>query len=139
MSEPKQMLIWRNDVRTAGGQKVRTGKIAAQLAHASLAAVLNLMNVSSTGMKVTRTLEVKTDSAISKWLSGPFAKVCVSVDSEEQLLEVYQQAVDKGLPCVLITDAGRTEFNGVPTKTAVAIGPAFPEDVDPITCGLKLL
>lgn len=31
-NEPKQVLIWRSDVRNTQGQKVRTGKIAAQMA-----------------------------------------------------------------------------------------------------------
>ena len=39
----------------------------------------------------------------------------------------------------LITDAGLTEFNGVPTKTCLALGPDYPENIDPITGNLKLL
>lgn len=133
MSEPKQMLVVRKDLN------MRKGKIAAQVAHASLAVFLNMMKVSSNGMKVTRSFDIKKDDPINEWLSGSFAKICVSVNSEEQLLEVYQAARDKGLPCVLITDAGRTEFKGVPTKTCCAIGPALPEDLDPITKDLSLL
>jgi PTH2 family peptidyl-tRNA hydrolase len=133
MSEPKQVIVMRKDLN------MRKGKMAAQASHASLAVILNEMRVSSTGMKVTRTLELKTDSAMSKWLSGAFAKICVSADTEEQLLEIYQAAREKGLSCVLITDAGRTEFNGVPTITCCAIGPSYPEDIDPITKELKLL
>lgn len=37
-----------------------------------------------------------------------------------------------------ITDVGRTEFNGVPTITALAIGPNKSEDIDKITGHLKL-
>ena len=39
----------------------------------------------------------------------------------------------------MIVDAGLTEFNGVPTKTCIAIGPANPDDIDEITKHLKLL
>ena len=44
-----------------------------------------------------------------------------------------------GLPCSLIRDAGLTEFAGVPTLTAVAVGPAELSKVDAITSHLKLL
>ena len=55
------------------------------------------------------------------------------------MLDIYQQAKDKGLPCSLIVDAGLTEFNGIPTKTCIAIGPAYSKYIDPITGHLKLL
>ena len=38
----------------------------------------------------------------------------------------------------LCVDAGRTEFHGVPTATCCAIGPDWPERIDPITGHLKL-
>lgn len=73
------------------------------------------------------------------WLNGLFTKVCVSVDSEEELVSIYEEAKNKNIPCSIITDSGLTEFNGVPAKTAVAIGPAWSEEVDEITGHLKLL
>jgi PTH2 family peptidyl-tRNA hydrolase len=36
-------------------------------------------------------------------------------------------------------DAGLTEFNGVPTKTCIAIGPNWSDEIDEITGHLKLL
>lgn len=46
------------------------------------------------------------------------------------MLDIYQQAKDKGLPCSLIVE---------PTKTCIAIGPAYSKYIDPITGHLKLL
>jgi len=46
---------------------------------------------------------------------------------------------ETGLPCSIITDAGDTEFHGVPTKTTVGIGPDESEKIDVITGNLKLL
>jgi PTH2 family peptidyl-tRNA hydrolase len=43
------------------------------------------------------------------------------------------------LPVVLIEDAGLTMFNGVKTKTCLAIGPAKDSEIDEITGSLKLL
>lgn len=42
-------------------------------------------------------------------------------------------------PCALIQDHGLTEFGGVPTYTAVAIGPAEDVVIDRITGELSLL
>lgn len=73
------------------------------------------------------------------WLSGKFTKVCVSVDSEAELLAIYQAAKAKDLPCSLIQDCGLTEFAGIPTYTCCAVGPWEPEVIDTITGNLKLL
>ena len=73
------------------------------------------------------------------WIDGRFTKIVVSCDSEQELDELYKQAKEKGLPCSMIVDAGLTEFNGVPTKTCIAIGPANPDNIDEITKHLKLL
>lgn len=40
MSEPKQVIVLRTDLRNAQGHKIRTGKLIAQGAHASLKAIL---------------------------------------------------------------------------------------------------
>ena len=98
----------------------------AQGAHASMGAILKEGNL-------------KDDDRVHEWLSGLFAKIAVSVNSEEELLEIEQKAKEAGLITCLITDAGRTEFNGVSTRTALAVGPDKPEKLDPITGHLKLL
>jgi PTH2 family peptidyl-tRNA hydrolase len=114
----KQVIVVRNDLN------MRKGKMIAQGAHASLAAFMEAD---------------PDDPALLDWLDGAGAKIAVSVPSEEALLDVYERARAAGLPCALITDAGRTEFGGVPTRTAVAVGPAWSDAVDAITGELKLL
>lgn len=85
------------------------------------------------------TLEFLSGSAMDIWLTGAFTKICVYVNSEQELKDVYQKAKDAGLLCSIIEDNGQTEFHGVPTFTAVAIGPHLPEQLDPITGKLPLL
>lgn len=75
----------------------------------------------------------------SAWLNGPFTKIVVGVDSEEELLKLHKKAEASGMICSLIQDAGRTEFKGIPTFTAIAIGPDLEEEVDLITGNLSLL
>lgn len=116
-NEYRQMIIIRKDLN------MRRGKQIVQGAHASMKATLLHIN----------------DSRVQEWLKGPFAKICVSVDSEEEFNELCEKAKNAGLICEEIIDAGRTEFNGVPTKTALGIGPDTKENLDKITGHLKLL
>ena len=73
------------------------------------------------------------------WQENLATKICVGVSSEQELCDIYDNAKNAGIPCALITDAGKTEFGGVPTKTAVAIGPYKVEEIDKITGKLTLL
>lgn len=113
----KQIIIVRTDLHMG------TGKIAAQVAHASMKALL----------------ENFEHPNIKEWLAGPFAKIVVKADSEEELFSIMHNATEAGLITTMITDAGRTEFNGVPTNTCIAVGPASDEDLNPVTGHLKLL
>lgn len=72
------------------------------------------------------------------WINGIFTKICLKVDTEEQLLEIQKRSLDNGLACHLITDRGLTEFKGVPTNTCLAIGPDRSEKIDEITKDLEL-
>ena len=73
------------------------------------------------------------------WLTGSFAKVCCRVDSEEELMQIHDKALEAGLEVHLITDSGRTEFHGQPTRTCLAIGPDEADRIDAITGQLQLL
>jgi PTH2 family peptidyl-tRNA hydrolase len=55
------------------------------------------------------------------------------------LIDVINKAKEVGLITSLITDAGHTEFNGVPTITCGAVGPAYPDQLKDITGHLPLL
>lgn len=139
-NEPKQVLVWRNDLKNSHGQKVRSGKIAAQLAHASMGAILNLATyIPETDIHKAHLVIPLDNSAVNEWLEGRFTKVCVTVDSEEELFQIYTQALNNNINVKLIKDAGLTEFGGVPTYTCLAIGPDYPENIDQITGHLKLL
>ena len=50
--------------------------------------------------------------AVKEWLDGRFTKVCVSVDSEEELIDIYTKAMNRKVNVKLIKDAGLTEFGG---------------------------
>ncbi len=130
----KQVIVMRKDLN------MRKGKMAAQAAHASMLVLLNMMYRLKGEYYTDLTLLVHKNSPLGEWLlTETFKKICVSVDSEQELLDIYQKALDNGIPAALITDSGLTEFNGVPTKTCIAIGPEEDEKIDLITGHLKLL
>jgi len=123
----KQVIVMRHDL------KMRRGKQIAQGAHASMSFICRRLQESG-----SVSLDDVTD-AQRAWLTGSFAKVCCRVDSEEELLEIHDKALEAGLEVHLITDSGKTEFHGEPTDTCLAIGPDDAEKIDEITGDLQLL
>ena len=135
----KQVLLYRRDLN------MRKGKIAAQCAHASLAvflhgrlqveavSVLRRGHDQSDVLDARSTLVIGLDDAMARWLQGGSAKIVLSVETEEDLVRAHDLARLAGLPTALIRDAGHTEFGGVPTLTACAIGPGLVEAIDGIT------
>jgi PTH2 family peptidyl-tRNA hydrolase len=131
MRSTKQVLVIRADL------KMRRGKECAQASHASMKVFLDNKTKSSYGKDMDN-LHVQLWPAAVSWLSNSFTKVCVRVDSEEELLDIFKKAQDAHIPSSLVTDSGKTEFHGVPTPTVVAIGPYYSEEIDKITGNLKL-
>jgi len=125
----KQVIVVRKDLN------MRKGKIAAQAAHASLKVFLDRAEKKGDDSILITGLGAEE----MDWVFGVFTKPVCSVDSEEALLGIYNKAIELGLPCSLITDSGKTEFHGVPTNTAVAVGPAEVSRIDEVTAGLPLL
>lgn len=117
MPDYKQMLVMRKDLN------MRKGKLCAQAAHASLGLYL----------------KHQSDKRVKAWLTGRFKKITVYVNSEEELLDLVSDAKKAGVLSLVITDAGLTEFDGVPTITCAALGPDTDEALHPITGGLPLL
>lgn len=139
MDKPKQMIVMRRDL------KMRKGKIAAQAGHACVTAVLaalewenRLGQIRADESGVTLTESAQPATPLSEWFSRGVAKVCVYVDSEEELLAIDRKAKEAGILSALICDNGITEFHGQPTYTCLALEPALPEKVDPITGELPL-
>ncbi len=138
----KQVIVIRKDLN------MRKGKMVAQGAHASMKVLLEMMTKQMMPTSPhcnwdddveVRSLVLPNESALYDWLNGSFTKVCVSVDSEAELLYILKEAESAKLPCALIKDAGLTEFGGVATHTCIAIGPAWDEDINKVTGKLKLL
>lgn len=128
----KQIIVVRTDL------KMKKGKIAAQVAHASLGAILQLCTFVESKNNIVYMLHYTKGSTLHDWLQGIFTKVVVGIDGEEALLQLYQNAKSANLNAILIKDRGFTQI-APDTYTCVGIGPAEDEDLAPLTSHLKLL
>ena len=137
----KQVIVMRTHYPDGKGglRKVRQGKMIAQGSHASLGVITSRLQDSGDDCFELGPQDDWDWYDVRAWLEHKFTKIVVSVKSEEELLELHKKAQDAHLPSCLIQDAGDTEFGGVPTYTALGIGPARSEKLDPITGNLPLL
>lgn len=127
----KQVIVMRKFT----GAGSRTGKYIAQGAHASIGALFSL---GSANLKDNTFVIDMSSPAVAAWLLGNFKKVTCYVNTDTELIEIYQAAKEAGIACALIQDAGLTEFDGVPTITSVGIGPADEAEINKITGHLPL-
>lgn len=132
MEKPKQVIVVRRDL------KMGKGKMCAQVAHASMKAVIDAAFQKMDKGSVS--FQFDSGSPIVEWLfNGKFTKICVYVETEKELDMLYESAVLADVPCAMIVDNGLTEFKGVHTKTCVGIGPDSISKIDRITGHLKLV
>jgi PTH2 family peptidyl-tRNA hydrolase len=142
MNNTKQVIVVRKDLN------MRTGKIAAQCSHASMSFLtkgINLQKTTGHGIKgvkcryISPSYNENQGNQITFWLTNSFRKICCYVNSEEELKEVHQKALNSGLISHLVEDNGATEFKGVKTLTCCAIGPAWDNSFEGVTDHLPLL
>ena len=124
----KQVILIRKDL------KMRRGKEIAQGSHAAMEFLISQLR----GQPLLKSRKVELNSEEQIWVDEGMAKICLRVESEEMLVEYHEKALSSGIKSFLIRDSGRTEFGGVPTLTACAIGPANSEKLDPVTGDLVL-
>ncbi|MDJ0704879.1 MAG: aminoacyl-tRNA hydrolase [Leptolyngbyaceae cyanobacterium MO_188.B28] len=130
MKKIKQVILIRKDL------KMRRGKEVAQGSHASMAFLIEQIRSSLTESSAD-SIPIHLNAHEKEWIATGMAKVCLRVNSESELLDYHRQAQALGLTSHLITDSGRTEFSGVPTLTACAIGPNDAESIDSVTGALS--
>jgi PTH2 family peptidyl-tRNA hydrolase len=110
----KQAIVARADLGMG------EGKLAAQVAHASLMAVED------------------ADTAVRReWKGSGQKKIVLQADGESQLFELADRAERTGLAHAVVRDAGHTQLDPG-TATALAVGPASDDRVDTVTGDLSL-
>jgi PTH2 family peptidyl-tRNA hydrolase len=126
----KQVLVMKKFPKD---RNMRTGKYCAQASHAAVGAIFSIGSVVGDALIIPL-----ADPFVKEWITGSFRKITLYVTEDNELIEVYNAAKKAGLACSLITDSGLTEFNNVPTLTAVGIGPGNEDEIDKITGNLPL-
>ena len=129
----KQVIVVRKDLN------MRKGKLAAQVAHASMKVFFDRLSYIGKNDRGLEEYSMTVSNEMKEWIEGSFTKIVVYVNSEEELDDLATFASFHGLPWALIKDNGYTEFHGVPTITALAIGPADSSELDVLTGHLPLM
>lgn len=117
MEKIKQVIVMRTDLN------MRKGKMCAQAGHAVLGAALKSQN----------------SEYYKQWMESGQTKICVGVNSLEELFEIMKQGAFKGYYLYLVEDWGLTEFHGESTYTCLAFEPLPSLLIDEITGDLRLL
>jgi PTH2 family peptidyl-tRNA hydrolase len=110
----KQAIVARSDLGMGAG------KLAAQVAHASLMAY-----------------EDAPASDRNAWKGAGQKKVVLKTNEERTLFELAEKAKAKRLPHAVVRDAGHTQLEPG-TASALAVGPASDDRVDSVTGDLSL-
>jgi PTH2 family peptidyl-tRNA hydrolase len=118
MAAFKQVIVVRTDL------KMGKGKLAVQVAHAAV----------SSAEQARKYRKDWFDS----WFRENQAKICVKVESEDELRLLKGKIEDAGIPNSLIQDAGLTQLEPG-TTTCLGIGPLPSSIADKYTGELKLL
>lgn len=111
----KQVIVVRQDL------KLPKGKLAAQVAHASVEAVLQ-----------------SSRSVVDSWHRQGMKKIVVKVADEAQIKQIQRLARSKGIIARTITDAGKTVV-APGTLTALGLGPAEESLIDQVTGDLSMM
>ena len=117
----KMVIVMRKDLG------MRKGKMCAQAGHAVLGAMTTALNMFE-------------KEKYNDWYKNNLqTKICVGVDSEQELLDIYKAGLERGFVVYLVEDYGLTEFHQENTLTCLAFEPLEDEQIDTITGGLSLL
>jgi len=137
----RQIIVVRKDLH------MPTGKVAAMAAHVAMTFI-------TSRLKKGFTLNERSSEKLEGWFTPEqylwltqlepgsedqlsFAKIVVAVHSEEELWQVYDNAQRAGLEVHKVVDSGYSH-NKPNTFTCIAIGPDYPDKLNPVTGELGL-
>lgn len=113
----KQTIIVREDL------EISTGKLAAQVAHASLNAA--------------EIVRKKDRRKWQRWMDNGAKKIVLKVESEKRIHKLADEANRFGVVYSIVKDAGHTELSPG-TITALGLGPDNAKKIDKISGSLDI-
>jgi len=114
----KQVIVVREDL------KMSPGKLAVQVAHASVGAIME-------------PVYDRANETLRPWFDEGFRKIVLRVPEKKELYELASECLEQKVPYFVVKDFGLTELEPN-TLTCIGIGPELNEKVDKITGNLKL-
>jgi len=124
-----QAIIVRKDI------EIPKGKLAVQVAHASVGAYLQVDNMQLDDdcfINIEKIIEIQDN-----WFNEGQRKIVFKVNSLNDLYSIKVLADEKHIPNYLVEDFACTVFKE-PTVTCIGLGPVSIEKMNEITKGLKL-
>jgi len=140
----KQIIVVRKDLINREDNPMTMGKLAAQVAHASLAPLLekaygkSFLDRVPSKKNYKLELELNMGDPLKDWLEKDFRKIVLYVKSEDKLLNVYNEIKNAGYTVTLIKDKGLTIFDE-PTITCFGVEPLPHSKINPFVKKLQLL
>lgn len=114
----KQAIVVRTDLQ------MNKGKLAVQTSHASLLAY--------------KLVKDSLPDIANAWFAEGQKKVVLKVSGQSELLDYFKKIRERGIPCELVRDAGRTQL-APGTITCFGAGPWDEKELDEVLGKLKLL
>ncbi len=102
------------------------GRLAAQAAHASISAILNLGEYEDDSFKISN-----MNQRLKYWMKESFTKIVLKEWGEDRLLNLIKKATELDIPTAIMKDDGHL--------TAIALGPDDSDVIDAVTEKLPLL
>ncbi|MCK9458680.1 MAG: peptidyl-tRNA hydrolase Pth2 [Proteobacteria bacterium] len=115
----KQVIVVREDL------KMSPGKLAVQVAHASVGVICNGSGV------------YRAKATLENWFAEGFRKIVLRVPSAKEIIALEGKCAEHNLPFYTVYDFGLTELDPN-TLTCIGIGPDLNENIDKITGRLGL-
>jgi len=140
----KQIIVVRKDLIDREDEQMTSGKLAGQVAHASMAPFLEMARGApyneTNHPKGSYTLEIEVNegSALKDWLEKDFRKIVLYVKNEQKLLDLHAELKEAGFIASLVQDKGLTIFSE-PTYTCLGVEPLRHSEIHPFVKRLQLL
>jgi peptidyl-tRNA hydrolase, PTH2 family len=140
----RQAIVIRKDL------SMPAGKIGAMAAHAAMTFICKALKKCGLPEATDGSIRVEgvftadewqwiteLDPGLEEFGQLSFGKIVLAVENEEELLDVYHNAVNADLCVHKVIDSGHSH-NKFGDLAAIAIGPAWPEDLALVTGHLKV-
>jgi len=126
----KQVIVVREDL------KMSPGKLAVQVAHASVGAIYdNLLGADFDKTNLRPFLDKL--ELVDNWFAEGFRKIVLKAPSAKEIIALEGKCAEHNIPFYTVYDFGLTELEPH-TLTCIGIGPDLNENIDKLTGRLGL-